>query len=269
MTVADTGVGHSGGACWRASSTCSRRLQEFRDRTQGGLGIGLTLAKRLVELHGGTIEARSDGPGRGSTFTVGCRWRASATDGARTMRTSSERRATECRVLVAEDNPDAAEMMRVMLEHQRPRRQRRDRWRAGGRARRTVRSAHRVPRHRHAADGWLRSGAADPRLLGRRVVLVALTGWGQDEDKRRSREAGFDHHLTKPPEPEVLARLIAECAAGKQGALRRDRAYSALSAVTGSVRIARRAGTNAASRPEAAMMPTISAIAHGSRGSIP
>ena len=47
-----------------------------------------------------------------------------------------------------------------------------------------------------------------------RVVLVALTGWGQDEDKRRSREAGFDHHLTKPPEPEVLARLIAECAKG-------------------------------------------------------
>ena len=53
-------------------------------------------------------------------------------------------------------------------------------------------------------------------LLGRRVVLVALTGWGQDEDKRRSRDAGFDHHLTKPPEPEVLARLIAECAEGSK-----------------------------------------------------
>jgi CheY-like chemotaxis protein len=49
-------------------------------------------------------------------------------------------------------------------------------------------------------------------LLGRRVVLVALTGWGQDEDKRRSREAGFDHHLTKPPDPEVLERLIDDCA---------------------------------------------------------
>ena len=66
-------------------------------------------------------------------------------------------------------------------------------------------------RHRHAADGRLRGGApASASALGRRVLLVALTGWGQDEDRRRSREAGFDHHLTKPPEPDVLDQLIAE-----------------------------------------------------------
>jgi CheY-like chemotaxis protein len=53
-------------------------------------------------------------------------------------------------------------------------------------------------------------------LLGRRVMLIALTGWGQDDDKRRSREAGFDHHLTKPPEPELLDRLIEECAEARR-----------------------------------------------------
>ena len=116
-----------------------------------------------------------------------------------------------CRVLVAEDSPDAAEMMSLMLGMK----------------------GHDV---RVAADGEeaVAIGVAfEPQIafvdigmprmdgfevarrlrerLGRRVRLVALTGWGQDEDRRRSREAGFDHHLTKPPEPEVLDKLIAEC----------------------------------------------------------
>jgi CheY-like chemotaxis protein len=112
---------------------------------------------------------------------------------------------------VAEDSPDAAEMMSLMLGMK----------------------GHDV---RVAADGEeaVAIGVAfEPQIafvdigmprmdgfevarrlreqLGRRVALVALTGWGQDEDRRRSREAGFDHHLTKPPEPDVLDQLIAEC----------------------------------------------------------
>ena len=115
------------------------------------------------------------------------------------------------RILVAEDNDDAAEMMQVMLQFK----------------------GHDV---RVAADGVEAVDVAStfkphiafldigmPRmdgyeaarrireLLGRRVVLVALTGWGQDDDKLRSREAGFDQHITKPPEPQLLERLIEDC----------------------------------------------------------
>jgi CheY-like chemotaxis protein len=187
------------------------QLPAVRDKTHGGLGIGLTLAKRLVELHEGNIEARSDGPGLGSQFVV-------------TLPVSEEHdmqdaqsggtpsiEAGGCRVLVAEDDRDAAEMMEVMLQYK----------------------GHDV---RIASDGVQAVALAEafepqiafldigmPRMdgyeaarriraaMGSRIMLVALTGWGQDEDKRRSREAGFDHHLTKPPEPDMLDRLIAMC----------------------------------------------------------
>jgi CheY-like chemotaxis protein len=185
------------------------QLPGERDRVHGGLGIGLTLAKRLVERHSGTIEARSDGPGLGSQFIV-------------TLPLSEARQTvavepaivplvspTGCRVLVAEDDRDAAEMMTAMLRYK----------------------GHDV---RTAADGVQAAEIAFgfrpqiafvdigmPRMdgyeaarriraaLGATVTLVALTGWGMDEDKRRSREAGFDHHVTKPPEPETIDRLIS------------------------------------------------------------
>ena len=186
------------------------QLQAHRDRTHGGLGIGLTLARRLVELHGGTIEAKSEGLGSGSSFVVRLPL-AAAGAAERSPRRDEGTASGECRILVAEDNPDAAEMMRVMLQFK----------------------GHDV---RVAADGVQAVALAEtfhpeiafldigmPRmdgydaarrireLLGSRVTLVALTGWGQDEDKRRSREAGFDHHLTKPPEPELLDQLILQC----------------------------------------------------------
>jgi CheY-like chemotaxis protein len=166
----------------------------------------------LLELHGGTIQAISDGLGSGSRFVV----QLPLTLGPRTWDELRAREAevapAECRVLVAEDNPDAAEMLQVMLSLQ----------------------GHDV---RVAVDGVEATAIAEefaphvvlldigmPRMdgleaariirkrLGPRVLLIALTGWGQDEDKRRSLEAGFDHHVTKPPEPEALARLIARAA---------------------------------------------------------
>jgi CheY-like chemotaxis protein/anti-sigma regulatory factor (Ser/Thr protein kinase) len=186
------------------------QLQAHRDRTHGGLGIGLTLARRMVELHGGTIEAQSEGAGRGCTFVVRLPV-ASPNAAARTSPHQTGTSARGCRILVAEDNADAADMMRLMLEVK----------------------GHDV---RVAADGVQAVALAQtfrpqiafldigmPRMDGYaaarrirelmrdRVLLVALTGWGQDEDKRRSREAGFDHHLTKPPEPDLLDRLIEEC----------------------------------------------------------
>jgi signal transduction histidine kinase/ActR/RegA family two-component response regulator len=210
VSVSDTGVGISPTKLPRIFDMFTQ-LQEHGDRTYGGLGIGLTLAKRLIELHGGTIEASSEGPGRGSVFTVRLPTAAVACPGDTLSRDGDSRPVGPCRVLVAEDHPDSAEMMRLMLSFK----------------------GHDV---RIADDGERAVAIAEefepqiafldigmPRLdgyeaarrirarLGSRVLLVALTGWGQDEEKRRSHEAGFDHHLTKPPEPEILDRLIADC----------------------------------------------------------
>jgi signal transduction histidine kinase len=210
VTVTDTGIGIPSAMLPRIFDMFTQ-LQAFRDRVQGGLGIGLTLAKRLAELHGGTIEAYSEGPGRGSRFVVRLPVAQASEKDAGPREEKGSASTCACRVLIAEDHADAAEMLRIMLSFK----------------------GHEV---RVAADGVEAVTTAAvfqpniafidigmPRmdgyeaarrlreLLGDRVMLIALTGWGQDEDKRRSREAGFDHHLTKPPEPELLDRLIEEC----------------------------------------------------------
>jgi CheY-like chemotaxis protein len=208
IVVSDTGIGIAADMLPRIFDMFAQ-VRDYRDRTQGGLGIGLTLARRLVELHGGSLEAASDGPGLGSRFFVRLRL-ASVQTGPPLPPTREEVPAALARVLIAEDNPDAAEMMRLMLTFK----------------------GHDV---KVAADGVQAIAIARafmphvafldigmPRMdghdaarrirdhLGRQVMLVALTGWGQDEDKPRSLESGFDHHLTKPPEPDVLDKLIAE-----------------------------------------------------------
>jgi signal transduction histidine kinase/ActR/RegA family two-component response regulator len=216
VTVSDTGVGVPPEMLPRIFDMFTQ-LQAHRDRTYGGLGIGLTLAKRLVELHGGTVEARSGGPGRGTTFAVRLPCAQPADREGAAPVSDAGRPPAAARVLVADDNPDTADMMRVMLGIK----------------------GHEV---RTAADGLQAVAVAEafdpdiafldigmPRLdgyeaarrirelLGPRIRLVALTGWGQDDDKRRSQAAGFDHHLTKPPDPEMLERLIAQCGQKKDG----------------------------------------------------
>ena len=209
VVVSDTGVGVPPSMLNRIFDMFTQ-VQEFRDRTQGGLGIGLTLAKRLVELHGGTIEAASEGTECGTTFTV--RLPLSAPLPRMEAERSTEgARPSGCRVLIAEDNPDAAEMMRVMLSfkgHE---------VRVAANGLQAVAIAEQFDPHigfldigMPGLDGY-QAARRIRDLLGARILLVALTGWGQDEDKRRSKEAGFDHHLTKPPEPEILDKLIAEC----------------------------------------------------------
>ena len=211
IVVADTGVGIPADLLPRIFDMFTQ-LHD-RDRTHGGLGIGLTLAKRLVELHEGTIEARSDGPGLGSQFIVTLP--LSDVRDIEAVETTATAPASPggCRVLVAEDDHDAAEMMEVMLQYKGH----------------DVRIAHDgvqavaiaeafAPRIAFLDIGMPRMDGYDAArriraALGSRIVLVALTGWGQDEDKRRSREAGFDHHLTKPPEPDMLDHLIAMCMA--------------------------------------------------------
>jgi CheY-like chemotaxis protein len=216
VVVADTGVGIPPSMLSRIFDMFTQ-AQEFRDRTQGGLGIGLTLAKRLVELHGGTIEAASTGPGRGSTFTVRIPISRRLESAAASRVDHVGVPSGDCRVLVADDNPDAAEMMRLMLSfkgHD---------VRVAGNGMEAVSLAEEFRPQigfldigMPVLDGYEAARRIRERL-GRAVTLVALTGWGQDEDKRRSREAGFDHHLTKPPELEVVERLIAECVARPRG----------------------------------------------------
>jgi CheY-like chemotaxis protein/nitrogen-specific signal transduction histidine kinase len=183
-------------------------------RAQGGLGIGLGLVKTLVEMHGGTIAAASDGPGAGSVFTVRLPVIADTIDGR--ARPKAEDRARpegvppRRRILVADDNADAANSLARLLR------------RLHGQ---DVRVAHDGPEALAAADSFLPEVALldigmpgmdgyevarrlreNPDLQG--LFLVALTGWGQEADRRRSEEAGFDRHLIKPVDPEVVRELL-------------------------------------------------------------
>ena len=178
------------------------------ERAQGGLGIGLTLVRRLVELHGGAVTAASDGVGRGSLFTV----RLPKIARPETAQTSQPSNCHDCnkrRVLLIEDNRDAREMFRVMLEL----------------------AGHEVLEAEEGVSGLelLKSARPDvavidvglPGLDGyeiarqfraepdsHRVMLVALTGYGTPEARELSRQAGFDHHLIKPVNTEALQEIM-------------------------------------------------------------
>ena len=183
-------------------------------RVEGGLGIGLTLVKSLVEMHGGRVEARSEGPGKGqrssSVRLPLAAAESSPTDGAGATERDGRAPALPLRVLVVDDNADAAEMLALFL-------------RSEGHE---VRSAHDGPAALRTAesfrpevvvldiglprmDGYEVARRLRERAGPRTPLLVALTGYGQEEDRRRAREAGFDAHLVKPADPEELQRLLA------------------------------------------------------------
>jgi PAS domain S-box-containing protein len=180
------------------------------NRSQGGLGIGLTLARSIVALHGGTIEAQSAGPGLGSEFVVRLPLlhRPASVRGAAPVRDAT--RITGQRILVVDDNVDAAETLSALLRclgadvltvHDGP---------AALEGLRTHRpSAAVLDIGMPGMDGYevARRTRAEPD--GAELLLIALTGWGNEEDRRRSREAGIDHHLVKPVELDVLENLLA------------------------------------------------------------
>jgi CheY-like chemotaxis protein len=180
------------------------------DRSQGGLGIGLTLVRSLVELQGGTVEAFSAGEGKGSEFRV--QWPAARKPRAQ-KRVSEEPASlpfSSCRVLIIEDNPDNRDMLRKLIQF----------W------------GHQVEVAATGPDGvekglsWLpdvvlidiglpgMNGFEVARRLrtlpdGRQPLLVAMTGYGQLAERRRSRKAGFQVHLVKPIPLDRLEKMLA------------------------------------------------------------
>jgi PAS domain S-box-containing protein len=178
-------------------------------RAQGGLGIGLTLAKRLVEMHGGDIEARSDGPGRGSEFSVQLPLANSRPIGMRVAIPPRIASLDSQRILVVDDNRDSAESLGLLLRL------------LGA----DVSVAYSGPDALAAIesmkpavaildigmpqmDGYQLARAIRAEPLLNDVILVALTGWGQDDDRALSRAAGFNHHLVKPADIDALRRLL-------------------------------------------------------------
>jgi signal transduction histidine kinase/ActR/RegA family two-component response regulator len=179
-------------------------------RSEGGLGIGLALVKGITELHGGRVEARSAGLGFGSEFIAHLPLSTQTSASSRPAAGSEPAPSTRRRILVADDNRDAAESLAMLLEM----------------AGHEVRVAH----HGQAALSLAQVFRPDTALLdigmpdmsgyevarslrreawAENVQLIALTGWGQESDRRRALEAGFDHHLIKPVDPDQLAGLIA------------------------------------------------------------
>jgi CheY-like chemotaxis protein/two-component sensor histidine kinase len=209
VTVRDTGVGIPPEKIASVFEMFTQ-IDSSLERSQGGLGIGLTLVKRLVEMHGGSVEAHSPGQSQGSEFVVRLPILEKIAPKA-PLPSASRPAAVSRRVLVVDDNRDAAMSLAMLLKM------------TGNQ----TKTAH---------DGLEALAAAEefrpdvvlldlglPKLNGydvcRRVrhqpwgenmTLVALTGWGQAEDRRQSKEAGFDHHLVKPVDFPMLLSLLAE-----------------------------------------------------------
>jgi len=220
LRVRDDGVGIAPDVLPRVFDLFAQE-QRGLDRSAGGLGVGLTVVRRIVELHQGRVEAHSDGIGMGASFSVRLpTLRDDANAGVGFVPRGAPRPARCARVLVVEDNPDAAEGLRMLLEilgHQVH-----VGFDGGGAlalAREERPDVMLVDIGLPGIDGYevARRVRAEPNLAS--IALVALTGYGRDEDRARALAAGFDHHLTKPVEPEALTRLVASLAATGAGAL--------------------------------------------------
>src|SRR5690606_27640761 len=211
--VKDTGIGIPPDVLPRVFDTFTR-VDHAADPSRAGLGIGLSLARHLVELHGGQIEACSDGPGHGSEFLVrlpvcvGAAGTQASREPAHGWETAEHR---ALRILVVDDNVDAAESISQLLRV------------AGHETHvahdglQAIEASARLDPDivildigLPSVDGYEVARAIRGRGNGGHPRLIALTGWGQDEDKRLAAEAGFDRHLTKPVDPVLLRKIVEQ-----------------------------------------------------------
>jgi signal transduction histidine kinase/CheY-like chemotaxis protein len=231
VRICDTGIGLSQEAIEKIFEPFTQ-VESSRHHSEGGLGLGLPLVRSLVEMHGGTVDATSDGPGRGSEFTVRLPLAAEEVRTAATLLTASRGKPAASgrparvpphppqspqmpglHVLVVEDNHDGRESLRDLLEI----------W------------GHKVSEAASGPEGIEKAFSARPDValidiglpgldgneVARRIrsilgsgeiSLIAMTGYGQPEDRRRALQAGFDYYLVKPVDPAVLTHLLGETA---------------------------------------------------------
>jgi CheY-like chemotaxis protein/two-component sensor histidine kinase len=207
--VRDNGVGISAEMLGKTFDMFAQ-VEAQKARAEGGLGIGLALVKGLVELHGGRIEARSDGLGRGSEFVV-ILPRSIVVEREDSMNASAGAAVAPAskRVLIVDDHSDGADMLGVLLSQ----------------AGHEIHLAHSGPEALELAKkirpqvavldiglpgmtGYEVAERLRREAWGQDINLIAVTGWGNDEDRRRAIAAGFDMHMTKPVDPEALRKLI-------------------------------------------------------------
>ncbi len=213
IAVADSGIGLATATLPKLFTMFSQ-VNSAIDRAQGGLGIGLALVKGLVDLHGGTVEARSEGLGHGSEFVIHLPRRLVTqreVGGDPAARPISARTQRPMQILIADDNRDAADTLSATL----------------GLRGCSVTAAYSGAEALEVGardrpqvvildvgmpglDGYETARRIRLEAWGVRTVLVALTGWGQEQDRQRAAAAGFDEHLTKPVDPNRLYEILLE-----------------------------------------------------------
>jgi len=215
IRVRDTGVGIPAEQLPRIFDLFT---QVRSDHSQSGLGIGLALVRRLLQMHGGTITAHSEGPGQGTEFLIRLPLlleTAHSANGEKSTTATDDAPPVRRRILVADDNADALETLATVLE-------------LGGHevfsAANGSLALESAERHLPEValldigmpllDGYEVARRIRAQAWGKRITLVALTGWGQDTDRRRSQEAGFDSHLVKPLDLDKLTQLLAGLPSG-------------------------------------------------------
>jgi signal transduction histidine kinase/ActR/RegA family two-component response regulator len=213
VRVTDNGIGLSGEQLQQLFVMFSQ-LASGAARSQGGLGIGLALSRGLIELHGGELVASSAGPGQGSEFTVRlpstCYSRSAAATADPAARQRPDGAGAAHRILIADDNPDAADSLAELLRLE------------GHTVEVAYDGAQALASFASFEPAAALLDVGMPRMsglevvrairqlpAGRDAVLIAITGWGQEIDRRNAIDAGFDHHVTKPMDPVYVQDLIA------------------------------------------------------------
>lgn len=209
ISVADTGIGIPAAELSGVFEMFSQ-VRAHRGHADGGLGIGLSLVRQLVEMHGGSVQVASPGEGRGSIFSVRLPLTEPAAAPERAVVPAAAPATSRRRILVVDDNEDAAASLAMLLE----------------------RLGHEAVTACDGQDGVAKAAAFRPHVVfldlgmprmdgvetakrlrtlpdGGETILIALTGWGHKYDRQRTREAGFDHHLLKPIEPHSLELLFS------------------------------------------------------------